>query len=52
MLRRPAYLTDAEFEPLHDLLASPPEVDVVLDVSGFTIDRQLEAIRGVWSVSR
>ncbi len=49
---RPTYLTDAEFELLHDLLASPPEVDVVLDVSGFTIDRQLDAIRGVWSVSR
>lgn len=49
---RPAYLTDAEFDLLHDLLASSPEVDVVLDVSGFTIDRQLEAIRDVWSVSR
>jgi hypothetical protein len=46
---RAVYLTDDEFDHVHDLMASPPEVDVVLDVSGLTTEEQTDAIRRVWT---
>nr|WP_166426682.1 hypothetical protein [Labedella populi] len=46
---RPVYLTDDEFDYLHDLLSSPPEVDVVVDVTGLTVDEQTDAIRRAWT---
>lgn len=46
---RTVYLTDDEFDLLHDLVSSPPEVDVVLDVTGFTIEEQTDAIRAAWA---
>lgn len=45
---RRVYLTDDEFDLLHDLLATPPDVDVVLDVAGLTVDEQTDAIRRAW----
>jgi predicted kinase len=48
---RPVYLTDDEFDHLHDLLSVPPEVDVVLDVTGLTVDEQTDAIRRAWTTA-
>jgi hypothetical protein len=45
---RPVYLTEDEFDLLHGLMASPPEVDVVLDIGGLTVDQQVDAIRREW----
>lgn len=45
---RRVYLTDDEFLFLHHLMAIPPDVDAVLDVSGLTIEEQTDAIRRVW----
>lgn len=45
---RPVYLTDAEFGLLHEAVAPPPAVDVVLDVSGLTLGEQTDAIRSAW----
>jgi predicted kinase len=45
---RPVYLTEDEFDLLHGLMASPPGVDVVLDVGGLTVDQQVDAIRREW----
>ena len=45
---RTVYLTDDEFDLLHDGMASPPAVDVVLDVGGLTVDEQTDAIRRAW----
>lgn len=46
---RAVYLTDDEFDHLHDLVSSPPEVDVVVDVAGLTVEEQTDAIRRVWT---
>lgn len=48
---RAVYLTEDEFEYLHDELASPPDVDVVLDVAGLTLSQQMDAIRRVWTTA-
>jgi predicted kinase len=48
---RTVYLTDDEFDLLHDLVSEPPEVDVVLDVTGFTIEEQTNAIRAAWTAA-
>ena len=48
---RTVYLTEDEFDLLHDTMASPPEVDVVLDVGGLTVAEQTDAIRRVWLAS-
>lgn len=45
---RTVYLTDDEFDLLHDLMASPPDVDVVIDIAGMSVDEQTAAIRDVW----
>jgi hypothetical protein len=45
---RKVYLTDEEFDLLHALTASPPGVDVILDVSGMTVDEQIRAVRDAW----
>ncbi|PSL38304.1 shikimate kinase [Labedella gwakjiensis] len=48
---RTVYLTDDEFDLLHDLMASPPDVDVVIDVAGMSVDEQTAAIRDVWEAA-
>jgi hypothetical protein len=37
-----------EFELLHALMKSPPDVDLVLDVNGMTVDEQTTSIRDAW----
>jgi predicted kinase len=50
---RTVYLTDDEFELLHEMMGSPPDVDVVLDIGGLTVDEQTDVIRRAWiSASR
>ena len=46
---RRVYLTNDEFDLLHAMLASPPEVDLVINVEGMTFEKQLEAIREAWA---
>ncbi|WP_285035584.1 NUDIX domain-containing protein [Plantibacter sp. ME-Dv--P-095] len=46
---RAVYLSEDEFDLLHALLTPPPDVDHVIDVSGMTVDQQLQAIRDVWA---
>lgn len=48
---RPTYLTESEFELLHELIAVPPDADVILDVDGLTLPEQLVAIREIWSAA-
>lgn len=48
---RPVYLTDHEFVLLHDLIATPPDVDIVIDVERMTLEDQLQEIRNAWSFS-
>lgn len=45
---RPVYLADHEFDLLHDMIAAPPKVDLVIDVEGMTREVQLEQIRAAW----
>ncbi|MFJ4296878.1 hypothetical protein [Curtobacterium sp. NPDC089689] len=45
---RPVFITDEEFELLHRMTAVPPAVDLVLDVTGMTVDEQIERVRGAW----
>ncbi|GAA1311037.1 MAG: hypothetical protein ACTIA5_09610 [Brachybacterium tyrofermentans] len=45
---RPVYLVDHEFVLLHDMIATPPEADLVIDVEGMTREVQLEQIRAAW----
>jgi predicted kinase len=45
---RPVHLTDDEFDLLHRLIETPPQADVVLDVEGFTVDEQAQAISELW----
>ncbi|WP_081984643.1 hypothetical protein [Curtobacterium sp. MR_MD2014] len=42
---RPVSITDEEFELLHRISATPPPVDLVLDVTRMTVDDQIERIR-------
>jgi hypothetical protein len=46
---RPVYLTDAEFDLLHERAAVPPEADLVLDVDGLSEQQQIDAIRVAWA---
>ncbi|RUR00986.1 AAA family ATPase [Labedella endophytica] len=46
---RRVYLTDDEFDLLHGLMETPPEVDVVIGVAGFSVDEQTDAIRRAWA---
>lgn len=45
---RPVHLTEHEFDLLHDLVAVPPDADLLLDVDGMTEQRQIAAIRATW----
>jgi hypothetical protein len=45
---RKVYITDEEFELSHALMKSPPDVDLVLDVNGMTVDEQITSIRDAW----
>ncbi len=45
---RRIYLTDEEFDQLHEMIALPPEVDLVLDVDGLAQHEQLGALRTLW----
>lgn len=45
---RPVYLTAAEFEMLHRQQTEPLETDSELDVSGMTLEAQVEAVRRQW----
>lgn len=45
---RPVHLTDCEFILLHDMIARPPEVDLVIDVERMTVEDQLQQIRNAW----
>jgi adenylylsulfate kinase-like enzyme len=45
---RPVHLTDHEFTLLHDMIETPPPVDLVVDVEGMTITDQLHQIRSAW----
>ncbi len=46
---RKVYLTDGEFKQLHEMIATPPAVDLVIDVEGLTKQEQLAVIRNAWS---
>lgn len=47
---RPVYLSDQEFAWVHALDADdPPEADVVLDVDGWDVDRQVSAVAQIWA---
>ncbi|HEY9294586.1 MAG TPA: hypothetical protein VIP98_25165 [Microlunatus sp.] len=48
---RRVYLTDDEFDLLHRMVASPPDVDLVVDVEGLTPDQQLRQIRDAWTAA-
>lgn len=48
---RAVYLTCEEFELVHKLMAVPPDVDIVLDVTGMTPDEQTDSIRVAWERS-
>ncbi|WP_374969253.1 hypothetical protein [Terrabacter sp. BE26] len=45
---RPVYLTAAEFEMLHRQQTDPLETDSELDVSGMTLEAQVDAVRRRW----
>jgi adenylylsulfate kinase-like enzyme len=46
---RPVYITDEEFELLHRISATPPPVDLILDVTGMTVDDQIKYIGNAWA---
>ncbi|MFJ3385379.1 MULTISPECIES: hypothetical protein [unclassified Curtobacterium] len=46
---RPMYITDEEFELLHRITATPPAVDLVIDVTGMTVEEQVDRIRDAWA---
>lgn len=45
---RTVYLTDHEFILLHDMIATPPAADLVIDVEGMTLEDQVYQIRNAW----
>ncbi|SDD92805.1 nucleoside/nucleotide kinase family protein [Auraticoccus monumenti] len=45
---RTVYLTEDEFDLLHGLTDTPPDVDEVLDVDDLTTTQQLAALREIW----
>lgn len=46
---RPVYLTDAEFAHLHEQQSEPLAVDYEIDVTGLSLDEQVEAVRTRWT---
>lgn len=46
---RPVYITDQEFELLHRVTATPPAVDLVIDVTDMTVGEQISRIRDAWA---
>lgn len=47
---RPVHLSDEEFAWVHALDAEePPEADVLLDVDGWDLDRQVSAVAEIWA---
>lgn len=48
---RPVCITDEEFELLHRMTSCPPAVDLVLDVTGMTLDAQVDRVRRAWSAA-
>ncbi|WP_254787066.1 GNAT family N-acetyltransferase [Curtobacterium sp. MCBA15_001] len=48
---RPAYLTPEEFDLLHRMTATPPAVDLVLDVSDLSEQEQLAQIDAAWTAA-
>lgn len=45
---RRIFLTPDEFELLHDLAATPLPVDLVVDVTRMSLERQIETLRSAW----
>lgn len=45
---RPVYLTDHEFVVLHDMIATPPAADLVIDTERMNLEDQLREIRNSW----
>lgn len=48
---RPVFITDEEFELLHRVTATPPAVDLVLDVTAMTVSEQIGRVRSAWSAA-
>jgi len=46
---RPVYITDDEFELLHRITATPPAVDLVIDVTDMTVEQQIERVHDAWA---
>jgi predicted kinase len=45
---RRVYLTDQEFETLHRQQLAPLETDADIEVSGLTLEAQIDAVRAAW----
>ncbi|PZE73481.1 hypothetical protein DEI82_14125 [Curtobacterium sp. MCBD17_019] len=45
---RPVYITDEEFELLHRIAASPPAVDLVVDVTDMSEEEQVDSLLRAW----
>ncbi|MGP5036843.1 hypothetical protein ACTXLV_05085 [Brachybacterium alimentarium] len=45
---RPVYLNDHEFVVLHDMIATPPVADLVIDTERMSLEEQLREIRNSW----
>ncbi len=45
---RTVYLTPEEFDLLHELTATPPNVDLVIDVTDMSVHEQIDALRAAW----
>jgi adenylylsulfate kinase-like enzyme len=45
---RPVYITDEEFDLLHRMTAVPPAADLVLDVTGMSVDEQITRLAREW----
>lgn len=45
---RKVYLTDDEFVLLHEMIASPPAADLVLEVDDLSLTEQIGLIRRAW----
>lgn len=48
---RPVYITDEEFELLHRMTAAPPAVDLVIDVTGMTVEQQIRRVGDAWTAA-
>jgi predicted kinase len=45
---RPVHLTNQEFETLHRQQLAPLETDADIEVSGMTLEAQIDAVRAAW----